>query len=100
MRATLSIGRLTICVLLALALGPGSAAQAPADKPRPLTPQQQARLKECGRLVADVEKLLAAGKRAEAVPAVKEVVAILREVYGDTHEEVVRALKWLAEVHE
>src|ERR1700693_1768097 len=86
--------------LLALAW-PGQGAllsqPAPGGAPKPLTPEQRARLKERDRYGAETRKLDAEGKVEEAIAAIEKVLAIEREVFGDAHDEVAGSLQWLAE---
>src|SRR5262245_66339794 len=61
-----------------------------ADEPKPsppLTPEQQARLKEADRLGEEAQKLWQQGQRAEAVAAWEKKLAIEREVLGERSEE-------------
>jgi hypothetical protein len=71
----------------------------PWTSPKPLTTAQQARLKERDRYAAETQKLRQAGKLAEAIRACEQMLAIEREVLGNTHEDVIGSLEQLAEMH-
>ncbi|HTU21163.1 MAG TPA: tetratricopeptide repeat protein, partial [Gemmataceae bacterium] len=62
--------------------------------------EQQAKLKERNRLIAEGNKLLAAGKLGEAIADAEKVLALAREVFGDKAAAVVESLQWLANLHE
>jgi tetratricopeptide (TPR) repeat protein len=64
-----------------------------------LTAEQKDRLKERKRYQQEALKLHKQGKLLEAVAAEK-MLAINREVLGDTHDAVADALQLLAEIHE
>jgi hypothetical protein len=105
MRSTTQLwSRLPHALLVVWLLNPAStcAQPKPADpaKPAPLTAAQQERLKERDRLVAEVGKLRAAGKLAEAIAACANKLAIEREVYGNVHDEVAGSLEELAGLYE
>ena len=86
--------------LLAGPAQPGATAGQPGEKPKPLTAEQQARLKEGNHLAAEAKKLYQMGKLAEAVAAWQKKLAIDREVYGDVHEQVAQSVAELARIHE
>jgi CHAT domain-containing protein/tetratricopeptide (TPR) repeat protein len=60
-----------------------------------LTAAQRARLEERDRLAAEVDKLWNAGKKAEAIAAVKKVVAIEKELLGANHRDVIESQQQL-----
>jgi CHAT domain-containing protein/tetratricopeptide (TPR) repeat protein len=78
----------------------GMASLLRADPPKPLTQEQQARLKERDRFFAEVRKQYKAGKLAEAVAAMEKVVGIERTVFGKAHARVADALVTLAKLQE
>src|SRR5262249_31011643 len=90
-----------LCLLALLAAGalppPGAAVQPAAKKP--LTAEQQAKLKERDRYAQQTQQLRAEGKLAEAIAACEQMLAIERAVFGDCHEDVARSLQQLAEMH-
>ena len=81
--------RFLACALLALALGAGVGRPAPAEPP--LTAEQRERLRERDRLAAESIKLWNAGKKAEAIAALKKQLAIEREVLGANHQDVIKS---------
>src|SRR5262249_52426762 len=83
--------------LLLLALLGSTVHTAPAQEgqPKPLTPEQQKHLKEWDDLVPRLAALLRKGKRAEAVALVEQKVDLDRKLFGGTHEEVDRSLRFL-----
>ena len=89
------------CLALALAAGPRASGQAPAAaKPLPPLPaKQQERLKERDRLALQAEQLSSQGKLAEAIRAAEAVLAIEREVLGETSEDAIGSLEFLAKLH-
>jgi tetratricopeptide (TPR) repeat protein len=90
--------------LLALALISGMATEQSASpasaKDPPLTAEQQERLQERNRLVAEAGKLWQAGKHAQAIALREKVVALQREIFGAGHEQVAVSLRNLAWMHE
>jgi tetratricopeptide (TPR) repeat protein len=85
------------CLLLVPCPAPPRAETPPS---KPLTAEQRAKLKERDRLEAEVKKLYAAGKLAEAIAAVEKGLAIEREVFGPVHQDVADSLGWLTGLHE
>jgi CHAT domain-containing protein/tetratricopeptide (TPR) repeat protein len=77
------------------------AAIALADEPKPkqLTEEQKARLKERDRLDAEAHKLAKAGKPDQIIALWEKKLAIEREIFGDVHEEVISSLAMLALIH-
>jgi hypothetical protein len=73
---------------------------ATADEPKPLTPEQQEKLKEALRHYQEWQALAKAGKLAEAVAAGEKTLVIARDVLGDKHPEVANVLEMLAGVQE
>src|SRR5262245_36141564 len=78
------------CLLVLVLVG-----MAPAEEPKPLTPEQREQLKERNRLAGEVPKLWEGGKQNEAIASVEKIVAITREVFGPSHPEVVPMLEVL-----
>jgi CHAT domain-containing protein/Tfp pilus assembly protein PilF len=64
--------------------------------PKPLTKEQQEKLKDLERFHQDALKLWEQGRGPEAVAAVEKVLAIERELLGNVHLEVAGALEFLA----
>src|SRR5262245_11033174 len=90
--------------LLALLFGSGlAAAQAvppgTATGP-PLTAEQKEYLKERARALKEVNQLLQAGKKAEAVALWEKELARARKVLEPFHEEVDKSAGVLAQLHE
>src|SRR5262245_11087608 len=89
--------------LLALLLCSGVAAQSvpPGTAKGPsLTAEQTAYLKERARALKEVNQLLQAGKKAEAVALLEKELARTRRVFGPFHEEAVESARALAQLHE
>src|SRR5262245_34856177 len=90
--------------LLALLLCSGTAAAqsvppGPAKGP-PLTAEQQEDLKERARVLKEVNQLVQAGKKAEAVSLWEQELARARRVFGPFHEEVDKTARALAQLYE
>jgi tetratricopeptide (TPR) repeat protein len=97
------LGRLTaagLWLLLAAWAGPVPCRGADTPKAKPLTEEQEARLKERDRLVAEARKQYQAGKLADAAAAMEKVVAIERTAFGKTDVRVANALMNLASLQE
>src|SRR5262249_43920638 len=62
--------------------------------------EQKAYLKEWARAVQEVNQLLQAGKKAEAVARWEKELARTRRVFGPFHEEVDKTAQALARLHE
>lgn len=97
--------RLILAVLTScLVAVPRSAAQQPPPgaptAARPLTPQQQERLRERDRLWKEMQRLRAAGQLPQAIAALEKVLAIEREILGRDHEDVAGSLQTLAGMRE
>src|SRR5262245_14935214 len=96
--AVLLLGPVLLAVLLVSWLA-GSRAAAPP--PRPLSAQQRTqKVKEIVRLMGEESKLIRAGKLTEATTVMEKLVALQRQLFGDTHQEVVSSLENLADWHE
>ena len=98
-------GRRTIilaCLALALPAVPRAFGQAPAaSKPSPpLTARQQERLKERDQFAMQAEQLRSQGKLSEAIQAAEAMLAIEREVLGETSEDAIGSLELLARLHQ
>src|SRR5262245_61403032 len=99
-RLRLTLGLLYLLGLLApAALTPPSLAVQPLTK-KPLTAEQQAKLKERDRYGQETQRLRAAGKLAEAIAACEQMLAIERAVFGDLHGDVAGSLQQLAKMHQ
>ncbi len=70
------------------------------DKPKPLTQEQQEKLKERDRLTAEVQKFRKEEKLAEAIAACEKRLAIEQEVFGDLHDDVIASLNQLTGLHD
>jgi Tetratricopeptide repeat len=92
---------LLACLAVALPAGPRALGQAPAAaRPSPrLTAEQQERLKERDRLAQEAGRLKTHGKLLEAVRAAEAMLAIEREVLGETSEDAIGSLEVLARLH-
>ena len=90
------------CLTLALPAVPWAFGQAPAGtKPSPpSTAQQQAQLKERDRLGIQAEQLRSQGKLPEAIQVAEAMLAIEREVLGETSEDAIGSLEVLAQLHQ
>ena len=90
------------CLALALPAVPRAFGQAPAaSKPSlPLTAQQQERLKERDQLAMQAEQLRSQGKLPEAIKAAEAMLAIEREVLGESSEDAIGSLELLARLHQ
>src|SRR5579871_3113347 len=64
--------------------------QAPA--PKPLTPEQNEKLKERDRLAKESNDLAPARKPSEAIVAAAKKLAIERDVLGNLHEDTLKSL--------
>jgi CHAT domain-containing protein/Tfp pilus assembly protein PilF len=84
-------------VLLALSIDAGS--QEPKAT-KPLTADQQEKLKERDHLAAEANKLQMAGKLAEAIAAMEKAAALHREVWGTDHPAAIGPLNFIADAHE
>ncbi len=71
----------------------GASGQGPNPK---FTPEQEAKFKEWQRLAIEANKLIAAGKQADAIEIGHKMLAITRELYGKDHERVVASLDIMA----
>jgi tetratricopeptide (TPR) repeat protein len=85
------------CLLPVLCPAPPRA-EAPPDKQ--LTREQQEKIEEVKRLLAELNKLRAAGKLAEAVAAAEKALAIVRDLVGPVHLDETQLLELLAGLHE
>jgi CHAT domain-containing protein len=65
-----------------------------------LSPQQQQKLKERNRLVAEANRLQEQGKLAEAIGAAQKMLAIERRLFGDVSNDVAESLEWLAGMYQ
>jgi CHAT domain-containing protein/tetratricopeptide (TPR) repeat protein len=88
-----------LAVVLAWLLGGDSIVRPAAPPPPGLTAEQRERLKERGRLSAEVQTLQQKGRLAEAVESAQRLLALERAVFGDVHEDVARSLGLLARLH-
>ena len=90
------------CLTLVLPAVPRAFGQAPAaSKPSPpLTAQQQERLKERDQLAKQAVQLRSHGKLPEAIQAAEAMLAIERQVLGQTSEDAIGSLKLLARLHQ
>lgn len=79
------------CLTAALA-GLIAVGQPTPSHPPKLTAEQQEKLKTRDRFVNDANKFESAGRLAEARAAVEKVLAVEREVLGDTHPDVAVSL--------
>src|SRR5260370_42101805 len=88
--------------VLALVVINWAGGTAAADRPAApqLSAAQQQRLKERDGYGAEIKKLRAEGKLAEAITACEKMLAIERELFGAVHETVAGSLDELAEMHE
>src|SRR5262245_54728801 len=92
-----------VACLVALALWSRQAPAQPVTatpKGTPLTAAQQERLQDCARVLKEVNQLLRAGKRAEALALWEKEVTLHRKAFGPSHQEVANALGTLAQLHE
>lgn len=88
---------LACLVLAGAAQCPGAIALA---QPQPaFTAKQKELLKERGRLEVAARKFQAAGKLADALATAEKVLAVERQVYGDSHVEIAASLQWIAQLH-
>jgi len=97
--------RATLLLHLLAALGLGLApsplpARAEPTSAKPLSKEQQEKLKERDRFGAQTRALRKDGKLAEAIAAAEKMLALERQVFGDVHEEVAGSLEQLAEMHQ
>jgi hypothetical protein len=90
------------CLVLSLPAVPRAFGQAPAQfKPSPaFTAQQQERLKERNQLAMQAAQLRSQERLAEAVKATEAVLAIEREMLGETSEDAIGSLDLLAQLHQ
>src|SRR5262249_48160609 len=85
----------TLIVCMAVLLG--SLLGCSGDEPKPLTKEQQDKLKERDRLAQKAQK---APTPKEAIEAMEQVLRIEREVYGERHEDVAGTLDSLGALYE
>lgn len=92
----------SVFLLLALAAGRETSDPVRAEEPRPkpLTKEQQARLKEEGQLFTQANALYGKGQLAETARTVEKALAIERAVFGSVRAEVVPWLAFLASLYE
>ncbi len=90
------------CLALALPAMPRAFGQAPvASRPSlPLTARQQERLKERDHLAMQAVQLRSQGKLPEAIRAAEAMLALEREVLGETSEDAIGSLELLARLHQ
>lgn len=98
MSARPSTLKLRACLVLAAA-ALCTVAIAPAQSQPALTAKQKELLKERGRLQAAARKFQAAGELADALATAEKVLAVERQVYGDSHGEIAASLQWIAQIH-
>lgn len=83
----------------ALLLAHSAASQEPKPA-KPLTAEQQGKLKERDRLVGEAYRLEDAGKLVEAIATMEKAVALHRDVLGRDDVAAIIPLQFIAEVHE
>jgi CHAT domain-containing protein/Tfp pilus assembly protein PilF len=90
------------CLTLVLPAVPRAFGQVPAtSKPSPpLTAQQQERLKERDQFGKQAVQLRSQGKLPEAIQAAEAMLALEREVLGETSEDAIGSLELLARLHQ
>ena len=84
--------RLAACATVIVALAAATAADPPKPAAKPLTAEQQQKLKEAQRYSDMATELEKTGKLAESVAAAEKMLAIERAVLGDIHEDVAGSL--------
>jgi hypothetical protein len=90
-----------VALCLAGVLVAGVANAQPSEpKSAPLTPEQQAKVKERDRFQKEAQQLWAEGKHTEAVAAAEKMLAVEREVFGNFHPDVAGSLQLLGGMRE
>jgi tetratricopeptide (TPR) repeat protein len=87
-------------LVVVLAVGAVRGGEPPAAGAKPLTPEQQERLKERDRYDAEAKKLRQEGNLEQAITVARRMLAVERIVFGDVHEDVAGSLQLLAEMAE
>ncbi|MGP0068103.1 MAG: CHAT domain-containing tetratricopeptide repeat protein [Isosphaeraceae bacterium] len=82
-------------LVIALRTSRADASQVPAA-----TATRQERLKERDKFEKQAKDLRAKGKRAEAIQAALAVLAIEREVLGETSDDAISTINWIADLHQ
>jgi len=90
--------RLTLTVVLSFVLW--TAPLVAQDKPKPLTSEQQAKLKERDQLLQEVQKIEQTGKFNELHKPCEAILKLEREVYGEFHPDIVNSLIRISQNYE
>ena len=91
-------GLVALCFLAAFA-APAAADPPAANKPATVWLRRTKLLKERDRLWQGASRLLAQGKLGEAIPAIHQMLAIERQLFGNANAGIAQSLEWLGRSH-